>query len=858
VQTPGERPLARRRSGVDLAAAGRLLGAEDVSAGLFRLTDLAARLLSVPGSVVTVQVSVLTDVHTVVAAAGETPPTVGSCSPLADSLCAVTASSGGPLLVADAPRDARVAALPPVASGAVGAYLGVPLLASDGCIGALCAYATVAREWSAHDVALLEELAAAVIVQLELRALAGEFAAERVRWDLALEAAEVGSFDLDVVTGQLVWDERLGELFGYASGELPGDLAAGLERVVEADRGRVREAIEQAVSSVGQFFVEYQVLLPGGRRRWLVSRGRALGAGGAATRLVGIAQDVTDVRGAREEAARLLETMTAGFVAVDRDWRVTYVNAAASKVVGSTAAELLGREVWEAFPGSEDSEFGRLYKQVMATGEPVEVEAFYPHLNGWFEVRAVPSVDGLSLFFTEVTSRHDDQERADAATARLHLLARVSESLADVGFSADGAVARLAELVVPDLADWAVVSLLDGESLRDVGGWHADPAMRWTVETYLRHRLLARTDLGAVGEARRTGRVVRIDHGAIEALVSTRGDEVAVRTLRELAPESAVVVPLLARGDLVGLLTLLRGVGRPPMSADGLTLAQEVGARAGLALDNARLFAEQRGLADRLQQALLTPPPEPGHLHVVVRYQPAAREAQVGGDWYDAFLQPDGAMMLVVGDVVGHDAGAAAAMGQLRGVLRTLAYSRDEDGPAQVLSATERTARGLAVGALATVVLVRVERLSDVVRSGERLLRWSNAGHLPPVLLHADGTVQVLRTDPDLLLGVEEDRVRTEHVAALPDGSTVLLFTDGLVERRGESLDDGLERLGTVLSDLRDLPLPQLCDELLARLSERGAGKGEDDVALLAVRAYPEDHPRPAEAGPNLLPPEQE
>lgn len=155
----------------------------------------------------------------------------------------------------------------------------------------------------------------------------------------------------------------------------------------------------------------------------------------------------------------------------------------------------------------------------------------------------------------------------------------------------------------------------------------------------------SRTCGGAVGEARRTGRVVRIDHGATEALVPTPGDEVAVRTLRELAPESAVVVPLLAGGDLVGLLSLVRGGGRPAHERGRATLAQEV-ARAGLALDNPRLVVEPRGLADRLQQALLTAPPSlttctwscatsrlpagPGRW-VVVRRVPAARRGHDAG-----------------------------------------------------------------------------------------------------------------------------------------------------------------------------------------------------------------------------------
>ena len=227
-----------------------------------------------------------------------------------------------------------------------------------------------------------------------------------------------------------------------------------------------------------------------------------------------------------------------------------------------------------------------------------------------------------------------------------------------------------------------------------------------------------------------------------------------------------------------------------------------------------------RGLAEELQHALLTPPPEPDHLQIVVRYH-AASGAEVGGDWYDAFQQPDGATMLVVGDVVGHDSRAAARMGQLRGVLRTLAYNADgtdHDDCAAVLTCTERTTRGLAVETLATAVIARIERIPDVPGVGTRLLRWSNAGHLPPVVLAPDGTSRLLEAEVDLMLGVDPAASRTEHTVELPVGHTLLLFTDGLIERRGEDLDNGLRALQAALTDLGTTPLQQLCDTLLQRL----------------------------------------
>jgi serine phosphatase RsbU (regulator of sigma subunit) len=130
------------------------------------------------------------------------------------------------------------------------------------------------------------------------------------------------------------------------------------------------------------------------------------------------------------------------------------------------------------------------------------------------------------------------------------------------------------------------------------------------------------------------------------------------------------------------------------------------------------------------------------------------------------------------------------------------------------------------------------------------MLRWSNAGHLPPVLLHPDGRAELLTRPADLLLGMRAHTVRADHTQLVSPGSTLLLYTDGLVERRGESLTVGLERLRRHVELLASLPLEELCDRLVADL----AGDSEDDVALLAVRAHREDRPRPAEAGPGRLP----
>jgi len=247
------------------------------------------------------------------------------------------------------------------------------------------------------------------------------------------------------------------------------------------------------------------------------------------------------------------------------------------------------------------------------------------------------------------------------------------------------------------------------------------------------------------------------------------------------------------------------------------------------------LYARSRRIARAavtLQRSLLSEPPTPGHLDVAVRYVPAARDAQVGGDWYDVFQQPDGSTVLVIGDVVGHDTEAAASMGQLRGLTRGIAYD-SADGPAGVLTRLDKAVAGLHLNTIATLVVGRLEQTPAEYDEGLTRLRWSNAGHPPPVLLLPDGSTQVLSPRPELLVGVDPGAVRRDHVVTVPRGSTLLFYTDGLVERRDQLFDVGIEALAAELSTLAGRPMVELADQLLARLLPERA---EDDVALIAVR----------------------
>jgi PAS domain S-box-containing protein len=831
-----------------LLEAARLRPVAGSTPALDRLAELAARLLGTAGA----QINLLGDELFTAGAAGTAADTVGTACPLDQSFCCVTAAAGEPAFaVGDAAADDRFTHLAAVGTGDIGAYLGTPLEAEGGAVvGVLCVFDPEPRVWTDGDVATLRQLAASVVTELQLTALVDEFAGERVRWGLAIDAAGIGTFDWDLTTGELIWDERLIRMFGYTDEEFGHRIEAFNERVHPDDLARVGEALQASIETCGEYDAEYRVLLPDGETRWVHARGRTVpDARGAAARVLGAAYDTTDERASEARVARVLEAMPAGFYSLDREWRFTYVNAEAERLLGRPREELLGQVLWEVFPATINSVFEESYRSAVRTGQPVHFDAHYPApLHGWYELRAWPTPDGLTVYFLEVTDRRAVQDRAERANERLALMARVSSELART-LDVEAATARLPRLVVPALADYCVVTVIapDGQP-RDVGTWHVDPSRRAVLERYAEVRLPSMPLTAPVARALTTNEATTFSGEEVLELLPPGP---AKELLGVLAPDTEVALPLRARGRTVGLLTLFYSAGHTPTDDDVAT-AQDVADRAGMALDNARLYAEQQQLAEGLQRSLLTEPPEPDHAEIAVRYVPAVQAARVGGDWYDAFLQPSGSAMLVIGDVVGHDTEAAAAMGQLRGLLRGIATYSDA-GPVEVLRGLDESMTTLQMRTLATAAVARFEQTDDERQRGVTRMRWANAGHLPPLVVNPDGSVaELVSWAGDLLLGVDSGAVRREQVVTLDRGATVLLYTDGLIERRDADLDSGLQRLRAALTDLAELPLQELLDAVLDRLVH---GRPEDDVALVAVRLHPQDRPRPPEAGRNVVPP---
>ena len=566
---------------------------------------------------------------------------------------------------------------------------------------------------------------------------------------------------------------------------------------------------------------------------------------------------------------------------LDADLLLVEVTDAFCAITGRRPEDLRGRRLFDAFPSADaaGADGGTRYeaalREVLATGEPGPARLLQYAIASrddparfeerWWSsaLHPVRAADGtvagvLSVVIDVTESLHAQtaaEERLQSATLAQQAADRRLSGLADValalvraetvdeltavvtdrGLSVLGADGGAVAVRVPDDPDVLEVTTTSGFGAR---------AQRGDV------RLPLRGPLPACVAAATGRRVLLADRDA-----SLRFTPQMEQAMAATGSQAFASVPLVVAERALGSLTV--GWRAPQTFAPrDVGLIDAFAAQCAQALDRIlerdaeRASATSaRRMSEALQRSLLTDPPQPDHLQIVVRYQPAVDDAQVGGDWYDAFITRTGATSVVIGDVAGHDRDAAAAMGQVRNLLRGIGYAIGQP-PAAVLSELDRALRDLAVPALATCLLAQLHQDAADLGAGRRVLVWSSAGHPPPLLLRPGGRAELLRTEPDLLLGLEPETGRADHELALEDGTTVLLYTDGLVERRRTSLDEGLAWLAGAGARLAGLPLDELCDALLAELPD-GV---DDDVALVAVRVHPQDRPRPAEAGPEALP----
>ena len=388
---------------------------------------------------------------------------------------------------------------------------------------------------------------------------------------------------------------------------------------------------------------------------------------------------------------------------------------------------------------------------------------------------------------------------------------------------------RLCRTLVPGLADWCVIDLLDDQGQVDRRiVEHRDPGLLPAGLFEIRlPPVLDASPASLARVLRGTGPVV-VDEfpGPEHATDPLHAAELELFT--RLRADTAIMAPLRSRQQVLGALTLVRSGDTAPLTEKDLPLVRDLAHRVALAVDNARLYTEVQHIAERLQRSLLPELPNGGVPQIAARYQPAAEPAQVGGDWYDAFVLPGGVTALIIGDVAGHDLRAAVTMGQARNMLRGVACDRKEP-PGKILARLDAALRIVSKGETLTCIYGLLEKPAP---DEPWNLQYGVAGHPPPLLVAGDGDTRFLTEGRSMMLGVDPTRIRPDATEILPPRSTLVLYTDGLIERRGENLDRGLARLRQHAAGLAMEPLESFCDELLSGLAPTSA----DDVALIAVR----------------------
>ncbi|MFD9210623.1 SpoIIE family protein phosphatase [Streptomyces sioyaensis] len=515
------------------------------------------------------------------------------------------------------------------------------------------------------------------------------------------------------------------------------------------------------------------------------------------------------------------ERLPEGCCALDLDGRITFVTAGATELVGAEAPDLLGALPWEALPWLDDPGFEDHYRAAVISRRSVSFTALRPP-DRRLSFQLLPDAGGLSVLITPAVGPGSagtpaprqlpepvGPSRADMLYHLLHLAATLSEAVG---------VRDVMERVASQLMsafDIQALALLTAEEgrLRAVG-------QRGFTAT-----LMARMDATLLTEETAA---VQVLNSGVPAFFATSED--LVRAYPNVVVHEDVAacafLPLIASGSPVGLLVL--GYDRPfpwtPQERAALTSLAGVIAQA---LDRAILYDAQHQLARSLQAGLLPAalPAVPG-LDVAARYLPAGRTIDVGGDFYDLVRLDGRTAAAAIGDVQGHNVNAAALMGQ----VRTAVHATAGAPPGEVLARTNRLLTDMDAHLLTSCLYVQL----DLAQHRARL---ATAGHLPPICRHPDGRAEVLTLPPGLLLGVDPDADYPTIEVPFHPGSTLALYTDGLVEAPGCDIEEAMGSLADRLAQSPPGPMGALADTLVQQ-TEPSAPR-TDDVALLLIHHTP-------------------
>ncbi|MGW4691650.1 SpoIIE family protein phosphatase [Kitasatospora cineracea] len=649
------------------------------------------------------------------------------------------------------------------------------------------------------------------------------------------------------------WSDRAAEFFGVPAAEAVGadPITAFIPREMW-QRGRARlERILSGEEWVGTAPYRDQT----GAESLAEVYAMPASADGSATCL---AVDLGRLRAIETDLAAseaVIGQTPTGFFLFDTDLKLQRVNAAFAAGVGRSPAALQGLAPGDVFRPSDADRLLLALRKVLTGQEPVldlrlsgPVRAARPSAGRdedqrtWavslYRLTAVGGRPiGVAGQVQDVTSRHIAEREAAGVRRSLALL---NEASTHIGSTLDleTTAKELLDVIVPQFCDVATVdlytALLTGDSAPLTANPESGELRRVAVSSVVGN---APSVLGS----ERAGGVRVAEAGGTLCYPPRSPHARALRTGRSVVPQpgpdpllrSTLVVPLVARDQVLGLVQLSRAIGSEPFDAREVAIAEELVARAAVCVDNARLYRREHERALILQRSLLPPGnPAASGLEIARRYLPSNNNTEVGGDWFDVIPLPGSRTALVIGDVMGRGLRAAVAMGQLRTAVRTLAML-DLD-PEEVLSALDEIARGLGNDedpdrSSAEVYLATcVYAVYDAVK---QRCTFANAGHLPPVLLAPGQGARTITVPPGLPLGVGGEPFE-EVTVDLPEGAVLALYTDGLVESRKHQLDEGIDAFRAAL-EAGSERIEELCDQVLDELNPH---HGEDDIALLMAK----------------------
>lgn len=653
-----------------------------------------------------------------------------------------------------------------------------------------------------------------------------ESSGDRDRLRQALKEVSVGSWDWNIQTGDLIWDEAALELYGTRPEDYTGKIENWMRIVHPDDLAPTLDAAGRAIRDHGVYEAEYRVRGLDGTYGWTLARGRATyDEHGEPLRMIGVGWESNESRSARDALSRALRHMSDGFLAVDDEWRITFANLEAERLLGYSEEELFGLLLWDLPTARQVPGLKSRCLDAAAEEKPAGFDVHMPDSGQRLHLRLVPGPDGHTLYFQDVTEKRrlaEERQAAERATSqRAARIAELTAALAKATTSRDVVDAVARRVMPPFAAAGLLVQAIEGGRLHNVGavGYPDDflagvDSHPWTPHNPAWEAIKADTPLFLSSPqefaARWPDLADLLDHGDKQAWA---------------------FLPLTASGHTFGVCVI--SFDRPRRLTDEeRALLTTISALVAQSLERARLYDAEHTRSRELQRSLLPRDlPDLPACTAAARYLPAGQGADVGGDWYDIIPLSGGQVALVVGDVMGHGLPEAATMGRLRTAVHTLADL--ELPPGEIMGHLNDIVGGMGEASYATCLYALYD-------STTRVCSIARAGHPPPALVHPDGTVHFPEPDADPPLGAAEPPFETVDLD-VPEGSLLVLYTDGLVESSKREIDEGMAELARLLSTAQEngtaADLERLCDTLTAGLlpTEQEAA---DDAAFLVARLH--------------------